>query len=180
MMSIFGGVRPDVTPAQLAGVLLAGLPVAANLLRGLGVYDASKDQQQALRDAGRWGAVSAIGLFLADAGIRSARSNADAQVQVASLTPVPSPAQGGVRGVPVEPPLTRPPSATGMADVEECGLLDELEAGLLPMDSAGLVDEEEAALLEELDAGLLPTDAEELGECEEPETSITPDDPDAP
>jgi hypothetical protein len=47
------------------------------------------------------------------------------------------------------------------------------------VDAAGLVDEEEAALLEELDAGLLPTDAEELGAGEEPETSMTPDDPDA-
>src|SRR5687767_13893159 len=101
MMSISVGVRPDVTPAQLAGVLLAGLPVAANLLRGLGVYDVSKDQQQALRDAERWAAVSAIGLFLADAAVRSARSHADAQVQVASLTPVPSPAQAGVPGAPV-------------------------------------------------------------------------------
>lgn len=180
MMSISFGVRPDVTPAQLAGVLLAGLPVVANLLRGLGVYDASKDQQQALRDAGQWGAISAIGLFLADAGLRSARSHADAQVQVASLTPVPSPAQAGVPGAPVEPPFTRQPDATGMADEEEGALLEELEAGLLPIDAAGLVDEEEAALLEELDAGLLPTDAEELGEGEEPETSITPDDPDAP
>lgn len=168
-MSMSFGVRPDVTPAQVAGVLLAGLPVAANLLRGLGLYDVSKDQQQALRDAGQWGAVSAIGLFLADAGLRAARSRADAQVQVASLTPQ--------AGVPLEPPFTRRP---GMADEEEAALLEELEAGLLPVDAAGLVDEEEAALLEELDAGLLPTDAEELGEGEEPETSVAPDDPDAP
>jgi hypothetical protein len=67
-----------------------------------------------------------------------------------------------------------------MADEEEAGLLEEVDAGLLPVDAAGLVDEEEAALLEELDAGLLPTDAEELGEGEEPETSVVPDDPDAP
>jgi hypothetical protein len=174
-MSMSFGVRPDVTPAQLAGVLLAGLPIAANLLHGLGVYDVPKDQQQALRDAGRWGAVSAVGLFLADAALRSARSYADAQVQVASLAPPPAQA-----GTPIEPPFTRRPGATGMADEEEAGLLEEVDAGLLPVDAAGLVDEEEAALLEELDAGLLPTDAEELGEGEEPETSVVPDDPDAP
>lgn len=175
-MSISFGVRPDVTPAHLAGVLLAGLPVAANLLRGLGVYDASKDQQQALRDAGRWGAISAIGLVLADAGLRSARCHADAQVHVASL----SPAQAGVAGAPVEPPVTHQPKGTGVVDEEEGTLLEELQAGLLSVDAAGLVDEEEAALLEELDAGLLPTDAEELGAGEEPEASMTPDDPDAP
>jgi hypothetical protein len=178
MMSMSFGVRPDVTPAQLAGVLLAGLPVAANLLRGLGLYESSKDQQQALHDAGQWGAVSATGLFLADAGLRSARNHADAQVQAASLTPVPSRAQAGVPGAPVEPPFARRLDGIGLADEEE-RLLEELEVGLLPVDAAGLVDDEEAALLAELDAGLLPTDAEELGEGEELETSITPDDPDA-
>jgi hypothetical protein len=85
-----------------------------------------------------------------------------------------------VPGAPVEPPFTRQPVGTETADEEESALLEELEAGVLPMDAAGLVDEEEAALLEELDAGLLPTDAEELGEGEEPETSVTPNDPDGP
>jgi hypothetical protein len=178
-MSMSFGVRPDMTPAQLAGVLLAGLPMAANLLRGLGLYEPSKDQQRALRDAGRWAAVSATGLFLADAGLRAARNQADAQVQAASLTPMPSPAQAGVRGAPAEPPFARRLYGAGVAD-EEATMLEELEAGVLPVDAAGLVDAEEAALLAELDAGLLPTDGEELGEGEELETSIAPDAPDAP
>jgi hypothetical protein len=180
MMSISFGEQRDVTPAQLTGLLLAGLPVAASLLRGLGVYDVSKGQQQALRDAGQWGAISGIGLFLADAGLRSVRSHEDAQVQVASLAPVPRPRQADVPGAAAERPFTRRPQETGMADEEERALLEELETGLLPMDAAGLVDDEEAALLEELDAGRLPTDAEELGAGEEPEASVTPDDPDAP
>ena len=154
MLSFFGP-RPDVTPAQLIGVLLVGVPVVANSLHAFGVYDLSEDRQQALRDAGQWGAISAVGLFVSDAGLRAARSRADAQVQAASLTAVPSPAQGRVAGAAVEPPVV------GEADGE------------------GLLDDEEGALLEELDAGLLPTDAEEFGAGDEPQTGVTPDDPDA-
>jgi len=154
MLNVFGP-RPDVTPTQLLGVLLAGVPVVASSLRAFGVYDLSKDQQQALRDAGQWGAISAVGLFLSDAGLRAARNHADAQVQAASLTPVPSPAQDGLAGASLEPPVG-----------------DDA-------DGEGLVNDEEGALLEELDAGLLPTDAEEFGEGDEPQTGITPDDPDA-
>jgi hypothetical protein len=137
------------------GVLLAGVPVVANSLRAFGVYNLSKDQQQALRDAGQWGAISAVGLFASDAGLRAARCYADAQVQAASLTPAPSPAQDELAGATVGPPVA------GGAGGE------------------GLVDDEEGALLEELDAGLLPTDAEEFGEGDEPQSGVTPDDPDA-
>ena len=152
MMSNFFGLRPDVTPAQLVAVLLAGVPIVASLLCAFGVYEQSKDQQQALRDAGQWGSIAALGLFVSDAGLRAARNHADAKVQAASLTPVPAPAQGGIPGAPVEPPVF------GDADSE-------------------ITDEHEGALLEELDAGLLPTDTDEFGEGNEPQTAIAPDDP---
>jgi hypothetical protein len=179
MMLSFFGPRPDVTPAQLMGVLLVGVPVVASSLRALGVYDLSKDRQQALRDAGQWGAISAVGLFLSDAGLRAARNYADAQVQAASLTPVPSPAQGGLADASVEPPVVGEAAGEGVVDDQESALLEELDAGLLLTDAGVSVDDEEGALLEELDAGLLPTDAEEFGEGEEPQTGVTPDDPDA-
>jgi hypothetical protein len=179
MLVSFFGLRPDVTPAQLTGVFLGGVPVVASLLHAFGVYDLSKGQQQALRDAGQWGAVSAVGLFLSDAGLRAARNHADAQVQAASLTPVPSPAQGGWAGASVEPPVAGEADGEAIVDDQEGALLEELEAGLLPVDADMSVDDEEGALLEELDAGLLPTDAEELGEGDEPDTGVTPDDPDA-
>jgi hypothetical protein len=178
MMLSFFGLRPDVTPAQLTGVLLGGVPAMAGLLRAFGVYELSKEQQQALGDAQRWGAISAVGLFLSDAGLRAARNHADAQVQAASLTPVPSPAQGGVPGASVEPPVAGQSAAEGIVDEQEGALLEDLDAGLLLTEADGIVDEEEGALLEELDAGLLPTDAEEFGEGDEPQTRITPDDPD--
>jgi hypothetical protein len=168
MMSNFFGLRPDVTPAQLVGVLLAGVPVAASLLRAFGVYDLSRDQQQALRDAGRWGAISAVGLFVSDAGLRAARNHADAMTNAASLMPRPDAS--------LEPPLIGL-DGDGVVDEQERALLKELEAGLLPIDGDVIVNDEEGALLEELDGGLLPTDAEEFGDRYEPETGISPDDP---
>jgi len=185
-MLSFLGPRPDVTPAQVIGVLLVGVPVVASSLSAIGVYDLSKDRQRTLRDAGQWGAISAVGLFLSDAGLRAARNYADAQVQAASLTPLPSPAQDGLAAASVEPPVVDEASSERLVGDEEGALLEELDVGLvLPeaevsVDGEVSVDDEEGALLEELDAGLLPTDAEEFGEGDEPQSGITPDDPDAP
>jgi hypothetical protein len=90
MTSIFRGSRPDLTPAQVVGVLVAGIPVIASLLRAFGVYDLSPDQQHALRDALVWCGVIAGALFACDAGLRAARNAADAKRAVgpsASTTP---------------------------------------------------------------------------------------------
>jgi hypothetical protein len=178
MLSFFGP-RPDVTPVQLIGVLLAGVPVVASSLCAFGVYDLSKDRRQALSDAGQWGAIAAVGLFLSDAGLRAARSYADAYVQAASLTAVPSSAQAGLADASIEPPVVGAADGEGLVDDQEGALLEELDAGLVPTDAAVSVDDEEGALLEELDAGLLPTNAEEFGEGDEPQSGVTPDDPDA-
>jgi len=88
MSTILGGTRPDLTPAQLIGVLVAGVPVVANLLRAFGLFDATPEQEQALQDALSWGAVLAGLLFVSDAGLRAARNAADAKRDAAALAPV--------------------------------------------------------------------------------------------
>ncbi len=86
MTSIFRGQRPDITPAQVVGVLIAGVPVIASLLRAFAVYDLSPDQQEALRDALVWCGVTAGVLFASDAGLRAARNAADARRDSAALS----------------------------------------------------------------------------------------------
>jgi hypothetical protein len=88
--SILRGTRPDLTAAQLVGVLVAGVPVLATLLRAFGAYDLSAEQQQALQDALTWGGVLAGLLLASDAGLRAARNAADARRDAAALA---SPAQ---------------------------------------------------------------------------------------
>ncbi len=83
--SILRGTRPDLTPAQLVGVLVAGVPVIATLLRAFGVYDVGPDQQQALQDALTWGGVLAGLLLASDTGVRAARNVADARRDAAVL-----------------------------------------------------------------------------------------------
>jgi hypothetical protein len=86
MTSILRGPRPDLTPAQVVGVLLAAIPVIANLLRAFGLYDVSAEQQQALQEAMTWGGVVAGLLFASDAGVRAARNAADARRDAALLS----------------------------------------------------------------------------------------------
>jgi hypothetical protein len=85
MTSVFTGQRPDLTPAQVVGVLVAGVPVIATLLHAFGVYDVSPEQQQALGEALTWGGVLAGLLFASDAGVRAARNAADARRGAAAL-----------------------------------------------------------------------------------------------
>lgn len=86
MTSIFRGPRPDLTPAQVVGVLVAGIPVIATLLRSFGVYDVSPEQQEALEKAVIWAGVVAGLLFASDAGVRAARNAADAKREAAALS----------------------------------------------------------------------------------------------
>jgi len=58
--------RPDLTPAQM----IAGIPIIASLLRAFGVYDLSREEQDALSDATTW----AMALLGADAAIRFGRN----------------------------------------------------------------------------------------------------------
>ena len=61
-----GPKRPDITPAQI----VAGIPIIASLLRAFGVYDLSKEEQDALSDA----TTRAMALVGADALIRVGRN----------------------------------------------------------------------------------------------------------
>jgi hypothetical protein len=91
--------RPAVTPAQIIGLLIGGLPILANLLRAFGVYDLTLEQQRALEDTLQWGALIAGSLFVADAGLRASRNHAESAARElstpiapenVSLTPAPA------------------------------------------------------------------------------------------
>jgi hypothetical protein len=76
--------QPAVTPAQIAAVLIAGIPAVANLLVAFGVYSVSHAQQAALSDALTWLGVVAGVMIAADAGLRSARNHARAKIAAAA------------------------------------------------------------------------------------------------
>jgi hypothetical protein len=86
MLSIFQGRRPDITAAQLAAVLVAGVPVIATLLNAFGVADMTRAQQDALADAVTWSAVVAGLLIGGDATLRAARNIAVAKTDAAAIT----------------------------------------------------------------------------------------------
>src|SRR4051812_11560040 len=79
VFNVLKGQRPDITPAQLAAVLVAGVPVVATLLSAFGVADLSDAQQTALRDALTWAGVLAALLIGGDATLRTVRNVADAR-----------------------------------------------------------------------------------------------------
>src|SRR4051794_32011478 len=91
-MKILQGQRPDITPAQLVAVLIAGVPIVASLLSAFGVDDRTPAQEDALAETVQWSGLLAIGLLGADFGIRAARNHADATVNA------------GVPGSPAQPP----------------------------------------------------------------------------
>jgi hypothetical protein len=66
--------KPDLTLAQLVGLIGAGIPVLASLARVFGVFDLNDEQIGALKDTVQWAGVLAVGLFGADALIRFGRS----------------------------------------------------------------------------------------------------------
>lgn len=78
-MNVFTGRRPDITPAQIAAVLVAGIPALATLLTAFGVSDLSKEQQDALAGVLTWGGVLAGLLIGGDATLRAARNVADSK-----------------------------------------------------------------------------------------------------
>src|SRR4051812_3980528 len=111
--SIFGGKRPDITPAQIAGLLVAGVPAIATLLRVFGVYDLSPDQQKALEDMLTWGGVIAGVLFASDAGLRAARNHADARTaQAAAATVAVTPGGNGLSPTPTPGAIQPSPPVT--------------------------------------------------------------------
>jgi hypothetical protein len=95
MTNLMRGHQPDITPAQLVGVIVAGVPVIATLLRAFGLYEVTPDQQHALQETVTWGAVLGGALFASDAGLRAARNHGNARRHAAELA-----APGGPRVLP--------------------------------------------------------------------------------
>lgn len=111
-MRLFQGLRPDLTPAVVIGLLIAGIPVLSNLLRVYGILDLSPEQEGALADTLKWAAIVAGALFISDAGLRAARNHADAKVQAAAMNVPPA--------VPVlDPDVDHLPEAGLPTDAEE-------------------------------------------------------------
>lgn len=98
MLKVLSGNRPDITPAQVAATLVAGIPIFANLLHVFGVFDLSHEQAQALQDTITWGGVFAALLMGSDAALRVGRNHADAKVQAAAVS---------TTGEPVRPPAAQ-------------------------------------------------------------------------
>jgi hypothetical protein len=128
MRSAFTGQRPDVTPAQLIGLIVAGVPVLATLLRAFGVYDLSKEQEDALTSAVGWACAFGAVLLASDAGLRAARNAADAKRGAAALS---SPAMPHA-----EPPMTEADADHLEEELELVAGADGPESGTVP-DSPG-------------------------------------------
>jgi hypothetical protein len=92
MLNIFRGNPPDVTPAQVAAVLVAGVPAIATLLSAFGVADLTQEQQDALSQVLTWSAVLAGLLIGGDATLRTARNMVDGKRDAAAML---APATGG-------------------------------------------------------------------------------------
>jgi hypothetical protein len=86
MFKFLEGRRPDITAAQVAAVLVAGMPGVATLLTAFGVVDPTAAQQDALTGALTSSAVLSGLLIAGDAALRSARNVADAKTDAAALT----------------------------------------------------------------------------------------------
>jgi hypothetical protein len=83
---MFKTLRPDITPAQVVGLVVVGIPAVATLLRVFGVYDLTDEQIGSLNDLLQWAGIVAAGLFVSDAGLRSARNVSQAKVDAAAVT----------------------------------------------------------------------------------------------
>jgi hypothetical protein len=129
MLEIFRGRRPDATAAQVAAVLVAGVPVIATLLSALGIVDVSASQQDALANALTWAVVFAGLLIGGDATLRTARNVVDAKRDVAAM--VAGSAGGGA-----------PPSTPAALDDPE---VDELEPNVVVTDDEEYHGDDEVA-----------------------------------
>lgn len=76
-------IRPDLTPAQIVGVVVAGVPIIANLAQAFGVWTATPAELDALQQAGGFAIAAAGTLFVGDAAIRVGRNVAQARVDAA-------------------------------------------------------------------------------------------------
>jgi hypothetical protein len=128
MMDIFRGQRPDVTPAQVAAVLVAGIPAIATLLSAFGVADVSQAQQDALSGALTWCAVLAGLLIGGDATLRTARNVADSRRHAAVVAASAGvPATTGV--ISEDPDVDGVEAAMSVTDEEEFASAHHAAAG---------------------------------------------------
>jgi hypothetical protein len=132
VLNTFRGRRPDLTPAQVAAVLVAGIPVLATLLTAFGVTDLSREHQDSLADALTWGGVLAGLLIGGDATLRTARNVADAKRDSAAMM-VGDGSALAPRGVWLDPEADSAEADAPVSDDEEFaadGELEQLEARL--------------------------------------------------
>lgn len=74
---VFQGISPDITPAQVKGLLLVIIPAGSKYLAGLGVYHISAAGQAQLTKALTGTTALAIIVIIADAIIRTGRNVAN-------------------------------------------------------------------------------------------------------
>lgn len=130
-MGVFKGLRPDITPAQVVGLVAGGIPIAASLLHVFGVFDLSASQTGALNDLVQWAALAAGALFVSDAGLRAGRANASAKVDAAVHLAHAAPQGGGPEAIAGSVELSDPEADAADADVS-----DEEELSAPPPDES--------------------------------------------
>lgn len=130
------GPRPDLTTAQIAALVVGGLPLALALAHTVGVFDLNAAQLSTLTEALKWGAILSGLLIIGDAILRTARNGADARVKSTVLA------------APVEPHDAQAPAAAGETEdpltALELATLD-IVADLIIDDDLPSDDEETAA-----------------------------------
>ena len=95
MSGLTKGPMPDITPPQIGGMLIGGIPIIAELLRAFGVYDLGIEQQEALSNAVTWASVLGGALIGGDAILRTGRNMRRGQVEAAAVQ---------VQGLNAQPP----------------------------------------------------------------------------
>lgn len=88
MKNLVKGQMPDITPPQLVAMVVAGIPIIAELLRAFGVYDLSIQQQDALSNAVTWAGVLGGALIGGDALLRTGRNLRKGAVEAALVSDV--------------------------------------------------------------------------------------------
>jgi hypothetical protein len=81
MGGLTAGPRPDITPPQIVAMLVAGIPIIAQLLHAFGIYDLSIEAQQALGNVVTWAGVLGASLIGGDAVLRTGRNLRRGQVE---------------------------------------------------------------------------------------------------
>jgi hypothetical protein len=87
VLSTLRGPRPDITPAQTLATVVAGIPIAANVLRSFGVGGKQADGE-GIRESIIWSSVLAGALVGGDAIVRAARNYSSSRTEAMAMAPV--------------------------------------------------------------------------------------------